>query len=321
MGAVTVNTGGVVNITTAQATPLITVSSLNINGGTWKNNTVNEPVTISAGNFTNTGTFNSGTGTYTFLGASQSINGNATTFTNITVSSTGTGLTNNITAAGGLNITTTWAGTGTFVQAANAILNIGAATVGSTTLTARRQEGLACRPDCPGRLCGVEQAAKNAGHEVTVPFTPGRMDASQEQTDVVSFAVLEPKADGFRNYQKTHYAVSAEELLVDKAQLLTLTAPEMTVLVGGMSVLNTNFGQTQAGVFTKKPEALTNDFFINLLDMGTEWKPISDVKTCLKGAIARPAKSGGPVRVSISSLVRTPSSGLWLRSTQVRTGS
>jgi len=122
---------------------------------------------------------------------------------------------------------------------------------------------------------GVEQAARNAGHKVKVPFTPGRMDASQEQTDVVSFAVLEPKADGFRNYQKARYAASAEELLVDKAQLLTLTAPEMTVLVGGMRVLNTNYGQTRHGVFTKKPEALTNDFFVNLLDMGTEWKPLS----------------------------------------------
>ena len=122
---------------------------------------------------------------------------------------------------------------------------------------------------------GVEQAVKNAGHEVTVPFTPGRMDASQEQTDAASFAVLEPKADGFRNYQKTRYAVSAEELLVDKAQLLTLTAPEMTVLIGGMRVLNTNFGQTKHGVFTKRPETLTNDFFVNLLDMGTEWKAAS----------------------------------------------
>jgi catalase-peroxidase len=119
---------------------------------------------------------------------------------------------------------------------------------------------------------GVEQAAKNAGHEVTVPFTPGRMDASAEETDAASFAVLEPLADGFRNYQKTRYAVSAEELLVNRAQLLTLTAPEMTVLVGGMRVLNTNFGQTQHGVFTKRPEALTNDFFVNLLDMGTTWK-------------------------------------------------
>jgi catalase-peroxidase len=130
---------------------------------------------------------------------------------------------------------------------------------------------------------GVEQAAKNAGHQVTVPFTPGRMDASQEQTDVTSFAVLEPVADGFRNYQKTRYAVSAEELLVDKAQLLTLTAPEMTVLVGGMRVLNTNFGQTQHGVFTRRPEALTNDFFVNLLDMGTEWKAVSDARDVFEG--------------------------------------
>ncbi len=122
---------------------------------------------------------------------------------------------------------------------------------------------------------GVEKAAKNAGYTVTVPFSPGRTDASQEQTDVDSFGVLEPKADGFRNYQKTRYSVSAEELLVDKAQLLTLTAPEMTVLIGGMRVLNTNYGQTKYGVFTNKPEALTNDFFVNLLDMKTGWKPIS----------------------------------------------
>jgi catalase-peroxidase len=119
---------------------------------------------------------------------------------------------------------------------------------------------------------GVEQAAKNAGHNVTVPFTPGRMDASQEQTDVPSFAVLEPVADGFRNYQKTRYAVSAEELLVDRAQLLTLTAPEMTVLIGGMRVLNANFKGSKHGVFTKRPEALTNHFFVNLLDMSTAWK-------------------------------------------------
>ncbi|NTV00427.1 MAG: catalase-peroxidase, partial [Methanoregulaceae archaeon] len=115
----------------------------------------------------------------------------------------------------------------------------------------------------------------NAGHAVTVPFTPGRMDASQEQTDGVSFAVLEPKADGFRNYQKTRSAALAEELLVDRAQLLTLTAPEMTVLLGGMRVLKTNFGGSQHGVFTRRPEALTNDFFTNLLDMGTEWKAVS----------------------------------------------
>ena len=122
---------------------------------------------------------------------------------------------------------------------------------------------------------GVEQAAKNAGHNVTVSFTPGRMDASQEQTDVETFAVLEPIADGFRNYLKGKYTLSAEALLVDKAQLLTLTAPEMTVLVGGMRVLKTNFGGAQHGAFTKRPEALTNDFFLNLLEMGTEWKPVS----------------------------------------------
>jgi catalase-peroxidase len=119
---------------------------------------------------------------------------------------------------------------------------------------------------------GVEQAAKNAGHKVTVPFTPGRMDASQEQTDVDSFGVLEPKADGFRNYLKAKYSVSAEELLVDRAQLLTLTAHEMTVLVGGLRALNANFGGSKLGVFTKRPETLTNDFFVNLLDMGTIWR-------------------------------------------------
>jgi catalase-peroxidase len=130
---------------------------------------------------------------------------------------------------------------------------------------------------------GVEQAAKNAGHKVTVPFTPGRMDASQEQTDVASFAVLKPVADGFRNYQKTRYAVSAEELLVDKAQLLTLTAPEMTVLVGGMRVLKTNYGGSQHGVFTKRPEALTNDFFVNLLDMSTTWKATTEDDEVFEG--------------------------------------
>ncbi len=121
----------------------------------------------------------------------------------------------------------------------------------------------------------VEQAARNAGCKVSVPFKPGRMDASAEQTDAASFAVLEPSADGFRNYQKARFAVKAEELLVDKAQLLTLTAPEMTVLIGGMRVLKTNVGGTPHGVFTRRPEALTNDFFVNLLDMATEWKPVS----------------------------------------------
>ncbi len=126
-----------------------------------------------------------------------------------------------------------------------------------------------------GGCAGVEQAAKNAGHNVTVPFTAGRMDASQEQTDVESFAVLEPIADGFRNHLKRKYSVPAEALLVDKAQLLTLTAPELTVLIGGLRVLKTNAGNTPYGVFTKRPEALTNDFFVNLLDMNTEWKPVS----------------------------------------------
>ncbi len=126
-----------------------------------------------------------------------------------------------------------------------------------------------------GGCAGVEQAARNAGHKLTVPFAPGRTDAIQEQTDVEAFAVLEPAADGFRNYLKAKYSVSAEELLVDRAQLLTLTAPEMTVLVGGLRVLNANFGQSPHGVFTTRPETLTNDFFVNLLDMGTTWKATS----------------------------------------------
>lgn len=134
---------------------------------------------------------------------------------------------------------------------------------------------------------GVEQAAKNAGHAITVPFTPGRMDASQEQTDTNAFDVLEPVADGFRNYMKTKYSVSAEELLVDRAQLLTLTAPEMTVLLGGMRVLNTNVGQSQHGVFTERPESLTNDFFVNLLDMGTAWKAVSGSDDLFEGSDRR----------------------------------
>jgi catalase-peroxidase len=130
---------------------------------------------------------------------------------------------------------------------------------------------------------GVEQAAKNAGHSVTVPFTPGRMDASQEQTDVESFGFLEPIADGFRNYLKGRYRVPSEQLLIDKAQLLTLTAPEMTALIGGLRVLDTNIGQTRHGVFTKQPGALTNDFFTNLLDMGVEWKPTSEANEEFEG--------------------------------------
>ncbi len=134
-----------------------------------------------------------------------------------------------------------------------------------------------------GGCAAVEQAAKKAGFDVPVSFSAGRMDASQEQTDVASFGVLEPIADGFRNYQKAAYTVSAEELLVDKAQLLTLTAPEMTVLVGGMRVLNANVGQSRHGVFTDRPEMLTNDFFVNLLDMGTTWKPVSGAGDLFEG--------------------------------------
>ena len=134
-----------------------------------------------------------------------------------------------------------------------------------------------------GGCAGVEQGAKNAGHNVTVPFTPGRTDASQAQTDVESFEVIEPIADGFRNYLKGKYSVPSEVLLVDRAQLLTLTAPEMTVLVGGMRVLNANVGKSSNGVFTKRPEALTNDFFVNLLDMGTEWKPTSHAAEVFEG--------------------------------------
>ncbi len=134
-----------------------------------------------------------------------------------------------------------------------------------------------------GGCAGVEQVAKNAGYDITVPFSPGRTDALQEQTDVDSFAVLEPVADGFRNYLKTKYAVSEEELLVDRAQLLTLTAPEMTVLIGGMRVLNANSGQSQHGVFTRRPETLTNDFFVNLLDMGTTWSVTPEDKDVFEG--------------------------------------
>lgn len=130
---------------------------------------------------------------------------------------------------------------------------------------------------------GIEKAAQQAGHNITVPFTPGRADTSQELTDVESFAVLEPEADGFRNYMKTQYTVSAEEMLVDKAQLLTLTAPELTVLVGGLRVLNANYDQSKHGVFTNRPEALTNDFFMNLLDLGTTWKASSESKEVFEG--------------------------------------
>jgi catalase-peroxidase len=129
----------------------------------------------------------------------------------------------------------------------------------------------------------IEQAAQKAGHTVEVPFSAGRGDATQEQTDIDSFAVLEPASDGFRNYLKTQYTLSAEELLIDHAQLLTLTAPEMTVLVGGMRVLNANHGGTQHGVFTKRPETLTTDYFVNLLDMSTEWTPSSEAEELFEG--------------------------------------
>jgi catalase-peroxidase len=140
-----------------------------------------------------------------------------------------------------------------------------------------------------GGCAAVEEAAKRVGFDVAVPFTPGRTDTSPEQTDVTSFSVLEPTYDGFRNYLKTKYAVSAEELLVDRAQLLTLTAPEMTVLIGGMRVLNTNFGQSPHGVFTERPETLTNDFFVNLLDMGTQWQATAEDEEVFEG---RDRKSG-----------------------------
>jgi catalase-peroxidase len=134
-----------------------------------------------------------------------------------------------------------------------------------------------------GGCAAVEQAAKDAGHEVQVPFTPGRTDASQEQTDGGAFAVLEPVADGFRNYLKGQYSVSAEELLVDRAQLMTLTAPEMTALVGGMRVLGANAAQTMHGVFTEQPGTLTNDFFVNLLDMDTEWTATTETGDLFQG--------------------------------------
>jgi catalase-peroxidase len=134
-----------------------------------------------------------------------------------------------------------------------------------------------------GGCAAVEKAAKNAGHEVKVPFKPGRGDASQEQTDAQSFDVLEPSADGFRNYVNAHHTASPEEMLIDKAQLLTLTAPEMTVLVGGMRVLDANFDKSRNGVFTKRPEALTNDFFVNLLDLGTAWKATTESQNLFEG--------------------------------------
>ncbi len=130
---------------------------------------------------------------------------------------------------------------------------------------------------------GIEKAAKEAGQEITVPFTPGRVDASQDQTDVESFAILEPKADGFRNYLNQMHRATAEEMLIDRAQLLTLTPPEMTVLLGGMRVLDTNFDHSKHGVFTNRPGELTNDFFLNLLDLSTKWKATSDSQEIFEG--------------------------------------
>jgi catalase-peroxidase len=134
-----------------------------------------------------------------------------------------------------------------------------------------------------GGCAAVEQSAKNAGYAVSVPFSPGRTDASQEQTDVLSFTIMEPAADAFRNYLKSNHRLPAEEMLVDRAQLLTLTAPEMTVLIGGMRVLNANFNKTQHGVFTNRPETLTNDFFVNLLDMSTMWEAANEDKEVYMG--------------------------------------
>lgn len=161
---------------------------------------------------------------------------------------------------------------------------------------------------------GVEKAAKNAGHDVPVPFTPGRMDASLEQTDAESFAVLEPIADGFRNYLKCKYTVSAEALLIDKAQLLTLTAPEMTVLIGGMRVLKTNFGGAQHGVFTKRPEALTNDFSSTCSTWARSGSRSRKTRTSSKAATAKRVRSSGPERAWISSSARIPNSAPSLKS-------
>ena len=161
---------------------------------------------------------------------------------------------------------------------------------------------------------GVEQAARKAGFDVVVPFTPGRTDASQEQTDVEAFAVLEPFADGFRNYQKAKSPLPVEQLLVDKAQLLTLTAPEMTVLIGGLRVLGANYKDSPHGVFTDRLGTLTNDFFVNLLDMGIEWQPRGRTRSCSRAVAARRARSSGPRPGSTSIFGRTRSCGRWRRS-------
>ena len=143
-----------------------------------------------------------------------------------------------------------------------------------------------------GGCAAVEQAARNAGHDVQVPFSPGRTDASEDQTDAESFAVLEPTADGFRNFRGNGHRRPAVELLVDRASMLTLTAPEMTVLVGGMRALNANFGRSELGVFTSRPETLTNDFFVNLLDMDTEWQASAGFEDRFEG---RDRRTGEPM--------------------------
>ena len=171
-----------------------------------------------------------------------------------------------------------------------------------------------------GGCAAVEKAAKDAGHDVKVPFRPGRTDASQEQTDVESFAVLEPDADGFRNYLGEGHEVPAEHLLIERAFRLTLSAPEMTALIGGLRVLKVNAGQGDCSVFTKRPETLTNDFFVNLLDMGTEWKPTSaDGAVVRRDAAGRRAIRDGPPAASTSSSDRTRSSARSRRSTRAPT--
>jgi catalase-peroxidase len=167
-----------------------------------------------------------------------------------------------------------------------------------------------------GGAAAVEKAAKDAGNDVKVAFTPGRMDASQEQTDVESFAPLEPTADGFRNYTSGRQRLSAEENLVDRAQLLKLTAPELTVLVGGLRVLGANTGDSAHGVFTARPGTLSNDFFVNLLDMGTEWKATSDAKDVFEGRDRNSGEGqvdGDPRRstVRLALAAARPGRGLW----------
>ena len=170
-----------------------------------------------------------------------------------------------------------------------------------------------------GGCAAVEQAARKAGHDVTVPFAPGRTDASQEQTDVDTFEVLEPVGDGFRNYLRAGDPLSPETRLLDRANLLKLTAPEMTVLVGGMRALNANFGQSKHGVFTDRPETLTNDFFVNLLDIGTAWRPSASEENVYEGRDRATGERSGPPRPPTSCSARTLSSARWRRSTPVTT--